>query len=113
MRMICLLALLVGCGTSRPQVAPDAAPDSLPDALVDPCTRCTPDQLCVQRFDGICNLDTECIPRAATCQTPSLTETSCSQACNAAYCPSPYQCMTRLGCSGPPPSAKAFTCYGP
>ncbi len=104
MRTVLFLALLVGCGTKAKQVAPDAP---------DPCDRCTGAELCVQRFDGVCTLDTECIPRATACSAPSLTETSCSQACNDAYCPSPYQCMTRLGCSGPPPSAKAFTCYGP
>ena len=101
---VVIALVLAACGTSRPQVAPDAP---------DPCDRCTGSELCVQRFDGTCTLDTECVPRAMTCETPSLTETSCSQACSDAYCPSPYQCMTRVGCGGMPPSGKAFTCYGP
>ena len=104
------ILLLAACGTSAKQVAPDAPPDSV---AVDPCAACTTDQLCVQRFDGTCGLATECVPRATTCHDPALTETGCSQACNDAYCPSPYMCLTRLGCTGKPPSPNAFTCYGP
>ncbi len=107
--LIALVIALGACGTSRPQVARDASPDS----VVDPCDRCTADQLCVQKYDGTCVLDTSCVTPAATCPHPVLNEQPCSQQCNDAYCPSPYQCLTRIGCTGKPPSPKAFTCYGP
>ncbi len=109
MRLAAVL-LLAACGTKAPLVAPDAPPDSV---AIDPCDACTPDQLCVEDFDGTCGAASTCVARAATCHDPSLTEQACSQACNDAYCRAPLSCLDRLTCSNKPPSPKAFTCYGP
>ena len=103
---LALICLLAACGTKAPQVAPDAP---------DPCDACTADQLCVQRFDGVCTLGTFCEPRATTCHDPQIGRQSCTAECEAAYCPNPYQCTARYGCdpAKPQPSPRAFTCYGP
>jgi hypothetical protein len=74
----------------------------------DPCDQCTPDEICVQRYGGVCGFGpaTACEPKTVECPA-----NACSPACEAAYCPSPYQCMTRPSCGDESPLA--FTCYGP
>jgi hypothetical protein len=73
----------------------------------DPCLQCTADEICVQRFDGVCSgVAPLCLPRTVDCPG-----NVCSPDCEAAYCPSPYQCQSRVTCGGESP--EAFTCYGP
>jgi hypothetical protein len=82
----------------------DAGVDAAPE---DPCTTCAPQEICVQRFDGLCNHhDTVCVPRVVDCP-----QNVCSPACEAAYCPAPFQCANRITCGTESPLA--FTCYGP
>lgn len=81
---------------------------AVPDAG-DPCDACRPDQLCVQRFDGVCDVPwTQCVTPTVDCP-----DFACTPACEAAYCPSPYRCEERFGCEHEPASPHAFTCYGP
>lgn len=77
-----------------------------PIDAADPCAACGTTQLCVQRFDGVCNGAISCVPRTASCPA-----NACSMECEQAYCPSPYQCMNRAPCGTE--VAGAFTCYGP
>lgn len=77
------------------------------DPPPDPCALCTPDELCVARYDGTCTTSgPRCEPRTVDCPG-----NACSPACEDAYCPSPYQCQVRSPCGGESPLA--FTCYGP
>ncbi|MGN6106442.1 MAG: hypothetical protein ACTHU0_15155 [Kofleriaceae bacterium] len=76
------------------------------DPPLDPCEACTPDQLCVQEFNGTCGQSTSCVTRTTDC--PS---NACSPACEQAYCGTPYQCDYRPACGTESPLA--FTCYGP
>jgi hypothetical protein len=75
------------------------------DPPADPCRSCTDSEICVARYDGVCNGTPTCMPRTIECP-----QNACSPECEAAYCPSPYQCQVRNGCD---PPADAFTCYGP
>lgn len=95
---IALTAALLGCSRTRAQPAPDGTPD--------PCQACGAAQLCVARYDGTCQRQIACVARTADCP-----DHRCSAACEAAYCPAPYQCSIRPSCGGEP--AGAFTCYGP
>jgi hypothetical protein len=74
----------------------------------DPCERCTADQICVQRYGGVCTAGSsiECLAKTVECP-----QNACTPACEAAYCTSPYQCMNRSPCGDESPLA--FTCYGP
>ena len=94
------LAALAACSDSKP-----ASNDAPIDAAPDPCAACRSDQLCVARFDGVCNLQVVCVAKTVDC--PNNT---CSTTCQTAYCPQPYQCMNR-SCANPP--AGAFVCQGP
>lgn len=103
------LLLLTACGD-------DVDDDPVVDAaLVDVptdtgpanmCGMCSMSELCIQRYDGTCNVTTHCVKPTATCPG-----NVCSADCQLEYCPSPYQCMTRPLCGGEDPAA--FTCYGP
>jgi len=95
------LALLIACSSSAKHG------DASSDVAGDPCDACGAGMLCVQRFDGTCGLQTSCVARTVECL-----QNICSAACEDAYCPKPYQCMTRTPCSTAP-SPRAFTCYGP
>ena len=113
MRWIVVVALVVGgttIGCSSKSRTTDAAIDAPIDAAIDAppdrCLACRSDQLCVARYDGVCGLSVECVARTTDC--PNHT---CSPACEAAYCPRPYQCSNRPPCGGESPLA--FTCYGP
>ena len=97
-----LVALLAGaCGGSSAKV--DAGSD-VPGG--DPCDACTGNQICIQRFDGTCNVTTTCIISSERCP-----DNACTASCEAAYCPRPFQCSNRVPCGGESP--QAFTCYGP
>ena len=96
-----LVALLGACGGSS------AKSDSGIDGTDgDPCDTCTANQICIQRFDGTCNLTTACIISSERCP-----DNACTASCEAAYCPRPYQCSNRVPCGTESP--QAFTCYGP
>ncbi len=82
--------------------------DAAVDTRVDPCLTCALGQICVARYDGTCGEQVACVTKTVDCP---IAPGSCSQECQDAYCPSPYQCMNRPPCGGE--SAKAFTCYGP
>jgi hypothetical protein len=99
------LAVLSACGeSSDPNTSPiDGAIDT---PAGDPCLRCAVGQICVARYNGTCGVTTDCVAQTVACPL-----NACSQECQTAYCPSPYQCMTRSPCGGE--SDKAFTCYGP
>jgi hypothetical protein len=100
-----LLAGLAACSSDeRPQRDAPTAP--LIDAPPDHCAACRSDQLCVERYTGTCQLSVACVTPTVDC--PNNT---CSSACEAAYCGSPYQCQNRAPCGGESPVA--FTCYGP
>jgi hypothetical protein len=85
----------------------DAQAD-IPADVVDTgvCAQCRADQFCVARFDGQCGASIGCVVRTVDC-----VNNVCSPACEAAYCPQPYQCQNRAACGGEPPGV--FTCYGP
>lgn len=73
----------------------------------DPCSFCTPDQLCVQAFDGGCAASTNCVDRVVECPN-----NACTPDCELAYCGDGVsQCENRLPCGTESPLA--FTCYGP
>lgn len=94
------VVVVVGC-------ASDSEAPSDPPSSADPCRACTADQICVQRFDGVCGQDAlECVARTVDCPA-----NACSAACQTTYCGSPYQCQNRPPCGTE--SALAFTCYGP
>lgn len=110
------LVLLVACGDDDGS-ALDAAPidtaliDTPIDmpidmSLGDPCSTCEPTERCVQRFNGTCGMQVECIANG-----PACANNSCTQECASAYCPQPYQCDNRPPCGTESPAA--FTCYGP
>jgi len=101
---VVLAVVLVACGGDDGGAPVDAALDA--PAPKDPCSVCSADQVCVQRFDGTCGLGTACVTTRERCAPDT-----CSPACEAALCPRPYQCQTRPACG--PESAAAFTCYGP
>lgn len=104
MRFSLAVALLfAACGSDAARTPPDDAPS---DTAIDPCLTCAAGQICVARYDGTCNGGPACVAKTIDCPL-----NACSDACQAAYCPSPYQCKTRTACGGE--SAKAFTCYGP
>jgi hypothetical protein len=75
-------------------------------ALGDPCAVCQPNEQCVQRFDGTCGMQVECVANGPNCQN-----NNCTQPCENAFCPQPYQCENRPPCGTESPNA--FTCYGP
>lgn len=95
---------LGACGGDS-SVAMDAAMIDAPP-MKDPCALCGKAELCVQRFDGVCTLTTECVPTTDRC-TPG----TCSAECEQTHCPRPYQCTNRAPCGTESPAA--FTCYGP
>jgi hypothetical protein len=104
MRWLAAIALALvfpGCSSASP-----AAIDAAIDGAAVACPVCAAGQLCVARYDRACRGQVACVARTVDC--PS---NACSTACEAAYCPSPYQCQDRIGCGGEP--AGAFTCYGP
>ncbi|TMQ17069.1 MAG: hypothetical protein E6J90_22855 [Deltaproteobacteria bacterium] len=85
----------------------DAAIDAAIDMAPDPCARCGASQLCVARYDGVCQATVVCVNRTVDCPG-----NMCSPACRSAYCGAEYyQCETRTRCGSEPPLA--FTCYGP
>ncbi|MEJ7598299.1 MAG: hypothetical protein WKG01_10345 [Kofleriaceae bacterium] len=96
---LALVSFWSACGGSSPSRTDGGTGD-------DPCDVCTPDQICIQRFDGTCGLATSCVTPNATCA-----DKTCSAACENAYCPRPYQCTNRAPCGDESPDA--FTCYGP
>ena len=104
MRWLILSVILAACSSdpSTPPANVDAAIDAKPDV----CLTCALGQICVARYDGACMGGPACVPKTVDCPL-----NACSADCQAAYCPSPYQCMNRAACGGE--SAKAFTCYGP
>jgi hypothetical protein len=103
---IALVLVFPGCSSHDPQRPTDAAIDGVADL----CHACGTGQLCVARYDGTCLLQVECVARTVDCPG---TSSACSAECEAAYCPSPYQCHIRPGCGGQPPPPGIFTCYGP
>ena len=96
-----LVTLLAACGSSTP-----ASSDARDASGDDPCDACTANQICIQRYDGTCNLTTTCVISSERCP-----DNACTASCEAAYCPRPYQCANRAPCGGESP--QAFTCYGP
>lgn len=99
----CLVACLVACSSSPSSTPPvDAAIDGKPDV----CLTCALGQICVALYDGTCMGGPSCIAKTVDCPL-----NACSAECEAAYCPSPYQCRGRAPCGGESP--KAFNCYGP
>ncbi|HEY4242537.1 MAG TPA: hypothetical protein VGM88_22115 [Kofleriaceae bacterium] len=113
---IAVLALLcaAACGddghpaADAPHDTPlhDTPIDTLIDTSAGPCSACTLDQQCVAFFGGTCqSMGVQCVGKVEGCE--SLT---CSAACEAAYCTSPYQCQDSP-CPGVP--AGAFGCFGP
>lgn len=109
MRWLAAVALVLvfpGCSSHDPPLAIDAAIDAAIDGVAAACPVCAGGQICVARYDGTCRVQVACV--AETIECPNNT---CSTACQAAYCPSPYQCQDRAPCGGEPPGA--FTCYGP
>lgn len=99
-----VVVLVVACGDDGGSTLPDGA--SAIDAEADPCDACGAGELCVQRFDGTCTMESSCITTTLAC-APN----TCSAACEEALCPTPYQCQNRPPCGTE--SARAFTCYGP
>lgn len=76
----------------------------------DACSECSDSQLCVQNWDGQCNLlSTSC--RSKMAGTVDCSEAGCDQTCEAAICRAPLQCVNGSSCPGE--SARAFSCYGP
>jgi hypothetical protein len=114
---LALLVVVVGCGGGGSGKSPDPPPanrgsgSEVPPASSGSAKQCAcqPDEQCVQRFDGMCGIrDVICIKRSAACPAdPGLT---CSPACEAAYCPRPFQCSYRPPCGTE--IRDAFTCYG-
>ncbi len=97
MRFSLAILMIAACGGgSHP---PDAS---------DPCAACSADEICVQRYGGLCEAghSTDCIAKTVECP-----QNACTASCEAVYCTSPYQCMTRPLCGDESPLA--FTCYGP
>ena len=104
--MRCLLAFavaaVVACSSSA-----KAPTDGTIDTANDPCALCASGQICVAKYDGVCNGQATCVAKTVDCPL-----NACTPACEAAYCGAPpYQCKTRSPCGGESPSA--FTCYGP
>jgi len=82
-------------------------PDAAIDGAADVCLACRADQICVAKYDGVCDADVRCVTRTTDCPA-----NACTADCEVAYCtPNPYQCQTRTPCGGESPLA--FTCYGP
>lgn len=112
MRWIVVVALVAACSSNSrsPDAAIDAPIDAAVDAAIDAppdfCLRCRSDQLCVAHYNGTCGRMIQCVAKTTDCPN-----NACSSACEAAYCPSPYQCGNRTPCGGESPLA--FTCYGP
>jgi hypothetical protein len=96
------LAVLAACSGQPRAPAIDAAIDT-PNA----CAPCRADQLCVAKYDGVCqSRGVECVAKTVDCPG-----NACSTACQSTYCGAPFQCQNRAPCGGEPP--QAFTCYGP
>ena len=103
MRWLIWCAFLVACSSSPGSTPPvDAAIDGKPDV----CLTCALGQICVALYDGVCTGGASCVAKTVDCPL-----NACSPDCQAAYCPSPYQCMTRTPCDGVSPNA--FFCRGP
>jgi len=103
MRWFAVLLMVGACACSD---SPARVIDAPIDTAADPSLACGTGELCVARYDGACRRAVACVARTIECPG-----NACSAACEASYCPSPYQCHTRPPCGGEPPSA--FTCYGP
>lgn len=98
---------LLGCGDDQRRVTVDAEPAPAIDAASDACAACGDDQVCVQRFDGVCTEQVVCVdPGELSCAAGT-----CSAECEALLCPEPYQCENRAPCGTEIDGA--FTCYGP
>lgn len=107
-RLLLTLAAVTACSeSSRPASVADAAVDTAIDMVPDPCAVCSASQLCVVKYDGVCQGSVSCVARTVDCPN-----NACSPACRDAYCDAEYyQCDTRGICGGEP--AHAFACYGP
>jgi hypothetical protein len=70
------------------------------------CEQCNVLEICVQRYDGNCQVQTSC-----ELQTVECPDNVCSPDCEQAYCSAPLQCQNRPPCGDESPLA--FTCYGP
>lgn len=100
MRWVLALAFLAGCSGNARSI------DAGIDVSTDVCLSCRADQICVARYTGTCGASVSC-----TTKTMECAPNTCSSACEAEYCPRPYQCQNRPPCGGESPLA--FTCYGP
>jgi hypothetical protein len=100
-RRLLLLWILTLAGCERDR------PSSTIDAPASACG-CDADEICVQRFDGVCTTEGPvCIQVGISCPP-----NTCSPDCETALCGSgPYQCQNRPPCGTEVPGA--FTCYGP
>ncbi len=77
-----------------------------PPPLPDPCETCSLDQICVQTYDGTCNLlSTACVEPTAGC-----TAAACTFDCDMDLCGDIFTCSAG-GCGTESPSA--LHCYGP
>jgi len=106
MRWLLAFAVVASCGAGCSDDRPAAMIDAALDSAADPCAACAAGERCIARYDGTCRLAIACVEPAASCA-----DNTCSAACEAAYCPLPYQCQTRPPCGSEP--AAACTCYGP
>ncbi|MEO7735231.1 MAG: hypothetical protein ABIY55_30030 [Kofleriaceae bacterium] len=103
MRWIIACVFLVACSSSPSSTPPADAPI---DAEIDVCLTCAAGQICVALYDGVCTGLSRCVAKTVDCPL-----NACTVECQDAYCPSPYQCMTRTPCEGASPHA--FFCRGP
>ena len=99
------VVVLAGCGDDAPTQGDATVAGDAP-SMRDPCLLCARDQVCVQRYDGTCECQTECVTTTLRC-SPN----TCSTGCEQALCARPYQCANRPPCGTESPAA--FTCYGP
>ena len=118
--VLLFIVVLAGCLEQPVETGTDAAIDAgIPDCIhIDtpdpdpaPCTTCGADQICVQRFDGTCNvIGFECQIRAATCNS-----LDCGT-CDIPHCredpsgPITFTCAA-AACGQEVPGA--LHCYGP
>lgn len=97
--LLAVLAIALAAGVAGPGCGTSDSPGN--------CPPCPLGSTCVERFDGTCHTaGAICVATTETC-APN----TCSAACEAALCPSPYQCQNRAPCGIE--TTGAFLCYGP